>query len=416
MLDDLKRKLDNYEEPEIEGLWEDILSRTGSASRKSGWKVILIPAAAAACIAISLLVTLRREPLHQEVIAEVSSEQGGTDAPVTVIPAPEGEIAYLDPDNILRETPPVSTAPAAQPVTDPVQSNAETAEPETEKTAEVPTTTPEVSSSPTDPSLSESISVPERITDYPAFPEDIPERIRKSRLDISLSTSNLPGTTYNSTGYSQASNMSSPILPSTTMVNGLWEDPIGNIAMKNSGREINTKTSYKPPVRAGLSVRYTFPCRVGIESGMSYTYLSSNTVSGTKENNFTTEETLHYIGIPLIVSYDIWDSRFIDLYIAAGGTYEKAIEGTRTYTYRIDNENRDGIRSESIDSRPDQWSVNAVAGFQFNILDNLGLYVEPGIGYFFDDGSELNTIYKSKPFNFYLRFGLRFSISMSRTL
>lgn len=413
MLDDLKRKLDNYEEPEIEGLWEDILSKTGSTSRRSGWKVILIPAAAAACIAISLLVTLRRESLHKEVIAEVSSEQGGTDAPVTVIPAQKEEIAYLDLTGKVQEEPVTSGIPAIQPDKNPIQSPAETG---TEEQTADPTPVADNSSSATDSSTTEEISATEKVIHYLAFPEDIPVRTGKSRLDISLSTSNLPGTTYNSTGYSQASNMSSPILPSTTMVNGLWEDPIGNIAMKNSGREINTKTSYKPPVRAGLSVRYTFPCGIGIETGMNYVYLSSSTVSGTEENNFTTEETLHYIGIPLTVSYDIWDSRFINLYIAAGGSYEKAMDGTRTYTYRIDNENRDGSRTEGIDSRPDQWSVNAVAGFQFNILDNLGLYVEPGIGYFFDDGSGLNTIYKSKPLNFYLRFGLRFSISMSRTL
>ena len=55
-------------------------------------------------------------------------------------------------------------------------------------------------------------------------------------------------------------------------------------------------------------------------------------------------------------------------------------------------------------------SVNAAAGVQFNVLDNIGIYAEPGVSYHFDDGSSLQTIYKEKPLNFNLNFGVRYTI------
>jgi len=44
-----------------------------------------------------------------------------------------------------------------------------------------------------------------------------------------------------------------------------------------------------------------------------------------------------------------------------------------------------------------------------NFTKHLGLYAEPGIAYYFDDGSQIETIRKEHPFNFNLQFGLRFS-------
>lgn len=56
-----------------------------------------------------------------------------------------------------------------------------------------------------------------------------------------------------------------------------------------------------------------------------------------------------------------------------------------------------------------QWSVNAAAGIQLNIVNSLSLYAEPGISYYFNDGSAIQTIYKEKPLNFNLNFGIRFT-------
>lgn len=402
MLDDIRKKLEDYEEPEMEGLWEDILPNVKHVRRKPYWKAILIPVAASVCIAASVFFALRRETRPADIIAEA----------METVPAP---------DKPFKETQIQSQKPEIQvtQVTVPMAGHIRTAVPTVseiqsdEEKGVLETDMPSPSGIPETGREEETSDTPTNDVPYPSWDEDPGTGRKASRLAISLSASNLPGTSNSSTGYSQASLAASPI-PTLSIQNGLWEDPIGNIAMKNYGREVRTETTYSPPVRAGISVKYLFPCGIGIESGINYVYLSSRTVSGTDENYFRTEEALHYIGIPVIVSYDIWSNRFVGFYVAAGGAYEKAVYGERSVYYHLDNEERDGSR-EDIGLRPGQWSVNATAGFQFNILKDFGLYVEPGAGYYFDDGSSLQTIYKSKPWNFYLRFGLRYTISMSRT-
>ena len=59
--------------------------------------------------------------------------------------------------------------------------------------------------------------------------------------------------------------------------------------------------------------------------------------------------------------------------------------------------------------KPLQWSVNASAGVQFDIVPSVGVYAEPGISYYFDNGSDIRTIYKDEPLNFNLNVGMRFN-------
>lgn len=65
--------------------------------------------------------------------------------------------------------------------------------------------------------------------------------------------------------------------------------------------------------------------------------------------------------------------------------------------------------SESLDIDPLQWSVMAALGAQVNFTKQVGLYVEPGVAYYFDDKSGIETIRKEHPFNFNLQLGMRFS-------
>ena len=72
------------------------------------------------------------------------------------------------------------------------------------------------------------------------------------------------------------------------------------------------------------------------------------------------------------------------------------------------NSNRE-VEHTSLKVNPLQWSVSAAAGAQVNFTKHLGLYAEPGIAYYFDDGSQIESIRIEHPFNFNLQFGLRFS-------
>mgnify|MGYP001778029164 CR=1 FL=1 len=69
-----------------------------------------------------------------------------------------------------------------------------------------------------------------------------------------------------------------------------------------------------------------------------------------------------------------------------------------------------GSHSEDVEIDRLQWSVSGAVGIQYNFIKNLGVYIEPGVGYYFDDGNDVLTIYKDKPFNFNMQIGLRFEL------
>ena len=174
--------------------------------------------------------------------------------------------------------------------------------------------------------------------------------------------------------------------------------------------EVETKYSHKLPVKFGVSFRYNFNERLGIESGLTYTLLNSTftTAAGTANGNTTGKQTLHYIGIPLNVTYSIIGSKLFNVYASAGGAMEKAVGGYFETTGHVDGKRSETNRN-SLKPKELQWSLNASAGAQVNVLNQLGLYVEPGISYRIPSGSHVRSIYTDKKLDFSIGFGIRFN-------
>lgn len=174
--------------------------------------------------------------------------------------------------------------------------------------------------------------------------------------------------------------------------------------------EVETKYSHKLPVKFGVSFRYGFNKRLGIESGLTYTLLNSTftTAAGTANGNTTGKQTLHYIGIPLNVTYNIIGSKLFNVYASAGGAIEKAVGGYFETTGHVDGKRSETNRN-SLKPKELQWSLNASAGAQFNVMNQLGLYVEPGISYRIPSGSHVRSIYTDKKLDFSIGFGIRFN-------
>lgn len=174
--------------------------------------------------------------------------------------------------------------------------------------------------------------------------------------------------------------------------------------------EVETKYSHKLPVKFGVSFRYGFNERLGIESGITYTLLNSTftTAAGTANGNTTGKQTLHYIGIPLNVTYNIIGSKLFNVYASAGGAMEKAVGGYFETTGHVDGKRSETNRN-SLKPKELQWSLNASAGAQVNVLNQLGLYVEPGISYRIPSGSHVRSIYTDKELDFSIGFGIRFN-------
>jgi len=144
---------------------------------------------------------------------------------------------------------------------------------------------------------------------------------------------------------------------------------------------------HRQPVRFGLLLRYRLNDCWSVESGLSYTRLSSDITTIIDDETTVSEQRLNYLGLLLNISYELWKSRYFGLYVTGGGTIEK-----------------------SLDTSPWQFSLNGAAGAEYKLTDFFSLYAEPGLGYYFKDGSSTPTIYQDHPFNFNFSFGLRFSL------
>lgn len=175
--------------------------------------------------------------------------------------------------------------------------------------------------------------------------------------------------------------------------------------------EVQEEYSHKIPVKVGLTARYNITGRLGVETGLTYSVLSSSVKTGNSEtgNNWSTgSQTLHYLGIPLNISFNILNSRYVNIYVTGGGMMEKSISGSIKTDEYVDGI-FDRTLTAKISPKGLQWSVNAAAGVQANILPQLGFFVEPGVSHHFKNGSRVRSIYTDKPTDFSLGFGLRYS-------
>ena len=158
---------------------------------------------------------------------------------------------------------------------------------------------------------------------------------------------------------------------------------------KNTRQVKNIK--HKQPLSFGLSVRKALPKNFSVETGVTYTMLSSEI---TYENSSEkTDQKLHYIGIPVRANWSFVNDKRFTVYVSAGGAIEKCVYGK--------------VGSEKETVNPVQLSVMGAVGAQYNISNRVGIYVEPGVSYFFDDGSPIETIRKENPTNFTLQAGIR---------
>lgn len=181
------------------------------------------------------------------------------------------------------------------------------------------------------------------------------------------------------------------------------------VLLENAIQAPRTTVKHHIPVTVGLTVAWQFHEDWALETGLNYTLLSSDIHSGSKSYVDETQK-LHYIGIPLKLHRSIWKNNWLSVYASAGGVMEKCVSG-KLETITVTNGGERTSENTSLDVNPLQWSVTAAAGAQVNFTSRLGLYVEPGVAYYFDDHSGVETIRKEHPFNFNLQLGLRFNVS-----
>jgi hypothetical protein len=167
------------------------------------------------------------------------------------------------------------------------------------------------------------------------------------------------------------------------------------------------KVEHKTPISAGLGVSYFLNGRWALQSGITYTFLRSEWNSDNTGNNYAEyKQNLHYLGVPLSVSYKIAEwNRFL-FYASAGGMCEYNVAGR--YKITSFSENLEETSNNSLCMKKPVWSVNTRAGVSYPLWKFINAYAEAGASYYFDNNSKIVTIRSDKPFNVSLQAGIRF--------
>lgn len=161
------------------------------------------------------------------------------------------------------------------------------------------------------------------------------------------------------------------------------------------------KADHKMPISVGVTVRYALTDRWSLETGLVYTRLKSEFTHQASDAKMVDEQVLDYIGVPLRAQYCLLSWRGLSAYVSAGAQADMNLKA------RVKSQGSE----RKLGQDRWQWSAGASAGIQYDIIPQIGIYVEPGAQYYFDNDSPIQNIYKEHPWNFTLNLGLRVNIN-----
>ena len=181
------------------------------------------------------------------------------------------------------------------------------------------------------------------------------------------------------------------------------------IAQNNAARpdagKIERTTHHYMPVTFSLALKYKLNSRFGLETGLSYSRLKSEFEIGTDGNAIREQQAIHYLGIPLKGTYNIYNVRRWNLYGSLGAKLEIPVYAPFSTSYFVNGMKE--LEEKSILHVPLQWSVGTGLGLQYNLTPNIGFFAEPSLQYFFPTGSNIETYRTEHPFTFSLPIGIR---------
>ena len=184
-----------------------------------------------------------------------------------------------------------------------------------------------------------------------------------------------------------------------------------NIALNNANQPGNDKilrnSHHSMPITWSLAIRYRLNNRFGLESGLSYSRLTSDFEMGSNGNTINEQQTIHYLGIPVKGIYNIYSKRGWNLYGNLGVTTEIPVYSSLSTNYYLH-----GVleATEKTTFRaPWQWSVGTGLGLQYNLTPDIGLFAEPSLQYYIPTGSNVETYRTEHPFTFSMPLGIRFT-------
>ena len=190
------------------------------------------------------------------------------------------------------------------------------------------------------------------------------------------------------------------VIPDPT-AGGIYGEEYLLASCKAIQRKQQGNAKHHAPVSVGLQVAFGIAPRLSLSTGLVYTRTSSDFYPYAPSSNYNVHQVLHYVGIPVGLNYEFWQSGGFHAYVMAGAEAD--------YNVKNDTE-EEGVKKEDAKRDRVQFSGKASLGAQYDITPKVGLYIEPGAKYYFDNGSHVENTFKDKKLNFNLQFGLRFNL------
>ena len=205
---------------------------------------------------------------------------------------------------------------------------------------------------------------------------------------------------YNDFSYGTMAEPLPGVIPDPT-AGGIYGEEYLLASYKAIQRKQQVNAKHHAPVSVGLQVAFGIAPRLSLSTGMVYTRTSSDFYPYAPGSSYNVHQVLHYVGIPVGLNYEFWQSGGFHAYVMAGAEAD--------YNVKNDTE-EEGVKKEDAKRDRVQLSGKASLGAQYDITPKVGLYIEPGAKYYFDNGSHVENTFKDKKLNFNLQFGLRFNL------
>lgn len=148
------------------------------------------------------------------------------------------------------------------------------------------------------------------------------------------------------------------------------------------------------PITFSLSLTKPLNDRWSIETGLQYSLLNSRFTQGST----VSRQKVHYLGLPLKLSYRMTDYERLSVYQSTGLTLHLPVYG------KVKANGAAHTVSSSV-----QWAVSAGISLQYELAPNVNLFVEPTVNWFIPSGSNTHTIWTEQPVMVTTPFGIRFT-------
>ena len=170
------------------------------------------------------------------------------------------------------------------------------------------------------------------------------------------------------------------------------------------------ESSYAVPISFGLGAKFYFAERWAFGTGVNFTILNrkfpgtfTKDGSAVGATQPVIKHRVQYVGIPANLYFDLISTQRIKMYTFAGASIEKGV----SQKYIIPGSEGPEYWKKQVPGV--QGSAGLGAGFQMNVTDRIGVYVDPSARYYFG-ADQPKTIRTQQNVMFNLEFGVRFDL------